>query len=123
MKDSYIRFRCTEGEKRLIEMLALADPYSNNISEYILGLIKEDSKHYREIEVDAVTYGKGIEKKRIHVGTLLIDDADRISAKAYFNLYNKAASERLEPQHKIVLEADGRRFKHPSAMADFTTFE
>jgi len=132
MKDSYIRFRCTEQEKRMIEMLALADPYSNGVSEYILDLIRKDALNYRTARVDAVVYGltkatlQTVEKRREPVGEVLISE-DVISAKAYFDLMKKAdevvGKTAARPNHYLVLEAEGRRINHPSTMADVTTLE
>lgn len=134
MKDSYIRFRCTEGEKEIIELLALADPYSNSVTEYILGLIKEDLKNYEAITIDAVVYGltketlQTIEKRRAAaIGTAMVDSSGRISAKAYLDIWKKAEAEigqtASRPNHYMVLEANGKKLKHPGAMADYVTFE
>ena len=133
MKDNVVRFRCSEEEKHHIEMLAEADPYAENVSEYIMELVKRDAENFRTAKAIGIVRGrkKGtdevIEKKRVDLGEILIDEAGRISTKTYARLVSAFKEDcgtlLNQPNHRLELYADGRRIKTPNTMADFTTIE
>lgn len=125
-KTTYIRFRCTEEEKALIEAMALASAYDNNMSEYILGLVKEDARHMEEIEVFAKFYNGKKQPRVESVGKYLFEVEDgklRTSKKVWSNA-NKKAEDSLCPdgtgyQQRIeLLDAEGRKFT-TTAVSDY----
>lgn len=125
MKDNYIRFRCTEAEKTTIEALAKAQGYS--MSEYILSLVKEDSKFFHESEFQVIVYRDGKEIGRKSLGFFLLDDQDRADkyttgkeltdlAEEYYSTFKKHTSQSYR------IESNGRKMT-TTPMADYIWLE
>lgn len=133
MKETMIRFRVSEDEKKHIEMLAEASPYTKGVSEYILDLIREDAGHYHAINVEAVVYGPNktktetVEKRRISLGDILIDGEGRGTNKQFFRLVKEAEKEIGDTAgksgHYIKIVANRRMIEPPAPMATFVRFE
>lgn len=128
MKDTYIRIRCTEQEKAIIQ--AMAEQSGMSMSEYILDLANNDKQWYHEIEVFAVVKGINkakteiVEKGRKSLGRVLVDQYNRVSVHTTYNrLYNEAQKEFGEiakrSQHYFFLEADGVQVESPHPFADW----
>lgn len=127
-KETICRFRCTEEEREIIR--AAAETEGMNMSKYLLALVKADIDGCKFAEVDAVVYGNAaprIERRRIHVGQVLIDEYGRGSKKAYERM-SKSAYAQLE---KLVssagnymdLEVNGQTVDYPNAMSDYVIFD
>ena len=133
MKDCIIRFRVSEEEKKAIEMLAEASPYTKGLSEYILDLISEDAKLFHPVEVDAVVRGANkaktetVEKRRVSLGSILVDEYGRGTVKQYRRLIKEAdeliGSTARKSNHYMFLEVGGKRVGNPAPMVDFVQFE
>ena len=84
MKESYIRFRCTEEEKAIIEAMAISDKEATSMSDYILNLVKKDAEMYEIIEIFAVKMdvSSGNEKERKRCGKYLFKEG-RASKDVY----------------------------------------
>lgn len=83
MKETYIKFRCTEEEKAIIEAMALKDKDSHNMSEYILGLVKKDSGTCRSVEIIANIMNTGKVKEKVSCGVYLFSEDGRASKDLY----------------------------------------
>ena len=132
MKDCVIRFRCTEDEKTLIEMLASADVWSESVSEYLLNLVREDADNYREVPVYGVVRGVNkagdnyIEKRREMVGCVLVEKGTGKTSKSeYGRLWDAArailGSTADKPNHHLFLECEGQEVK-TNALTSYAIF-
>lgn len=129
-KDCVVRFRCTEVEKRMIEMMAAADPYADSVSEYLLDLVSRDAEGYREIEIEGVIIGRQkstgalIEKKRFPVGTTLVNKYGMGSKKEYTRLREEC--EKLagvqKSGNRVEMQYKGKALPLPFPLADVVKF-
>ena len=128
MKDSYVRFRCTEQEKAIIEKMALHDPMTENMSDYILSLIKDDYKRCHEVEVFSVVRRKGQEIGRKSLGFYLVDEYGRTSKfKAYKEICKKShefyTTFRQTTQQDSYIEVNGVNISQiPTNRTDLTEY-
>lgn len=125
-KDSYIRFRCTEREKKIIEAMALQDAYAGNVSEYIISLIMEEFKHCHEVEVYGCLYKKDKEVKREPLGSYLVDKNGRTSMHAYEQMEKKCVElfgERDYQERHVIKNSAGKECRITSPMSDFFFLE
>lgn len=83
MKETYIRFRCSEEEKAIIEAMALQDKDSNSMSEYILNLVKKDTKAAKRIEIFAIVMNAGKVVSKTSCGVYLFSEDGRASKELY----------------------------------------
>lgn len=130
MKDTYIRLRCSEEEKVLIQ--GMAEQSGMNMSEYILDLVRADKKWYHEVEVFIVVKGPNknrdvVEKFRQSLGTILVDDQNRASVYTTYKRLAKKAYELTgeltkRPSHYSYFEVNGEEVKSPSPFSDWAIF-
>lgn len=125
-KDSYIRFRCTEREKKIIEAMALQDAYAENVSEYILGLIMTDFKYCHEVEVYGCLYKRDIEVRKELLGSYLVDERGRTSVYAYKHMLKKCVELFGEPGYQVrhvIKNSAGKECSVKSPMTDYFFLE
>lgn len=125
-KDSYIRFRCTEREKKIIEAMALQDAYAENVSEYILGLIMTDFKHCHEVEVYGCLYIRDREVRKELLGSYLVDERGRTSVYAYKHMLKKCVELFGEPDYQVrhvIKNSAGKECSVKSPMTDYFFLE
>lgn len=125
MKESYIRLRCTEQDKLAIQMMA--EQSGMSMSEYILSLIEDDKKYYKQVEVFGVIKefkDEMVEIARKSLGYVLVDEHNRASVYTTYERLMKALSEfedeyKKKPQRHAYLEVDGIEVKNPYALSDY----
>ena len=128
MKDAYIRIRCSEQDKLVIQ--AMAEQSGMNMSEYLLSLVNNDKQYYHEVEVFAVVKGINkakteiVEKGRKSLGHVLVDNYNRASAhttykKLYAEAFEAFGALAKQPQHYFYLEVDGEKVAPPSSFSDW----
>ena len=83
MKETYIKFRCTDEDKATIEAMALKDKEAHNMSEYILNLVRKDVKASRSKEVFAEIMNAGEVVSRVSCGFFLFSEIGRASKDLY----------------------------------------
>lgn len=117
MKESYIRFRCTETQKEMAKTLAEANDM--NMSEYVVSLIEADSNFYTEKEIFGVLVKKN-KVEKISFGYVLVDNDGRMRSSKFKKLLNECM-EHFRPGNSqyCYLECDGNEIKFPSAFSDY----
>lgn len=83
MKETCIKFRCTEEDKAIIEAMALKDKNAHNMSEYILNLVRKDAKNCRNVELIANVMFNGEVVKKISCGYYLFSEDGKASKDLY----------------------------------------
>jgi hypothetical protein len=125
MKDSYVRFRCTKEEKELIDALVLQDAYSDNITDYIMSLIKNDAQNTHEVNIYACLCKDGKTIRREFVGCYLADKYGRASRDTYKDIEKKSMeifNAKIISNIQIENES-GEKCIYPSPMSDFYILE
>ena len=125
-KDSYIRFRCTDKDKAIIEAMALQDPYANNVSEYLLNLVSDDFKMCHEVEIYGCLYKKDKEVKKEFLGVYLVDNEGRSSIAAYKSMLkkcNELFGEVKYQERYVIQNSEGKECTVKSPMSDFVFLE
>lgn len=112
MKDAYIRFRCTEAQKALIEQMAKND--GSTMSEFIIGEMMARAKHFHEATFEVVVKRKGVEIGRKEIGTYLLDEYNRASGYTVYKELNEKALEyfrtfKQKPNDSYIIESNGKR--------------
>lgn len=125
MKDSYIRFRCTETDKAIVEAMAKQD--GKTMSEYLLDLVRQDYSHCHEEEFEVVVIRKGKEIGRQKLGTYLVDENNRASKYTTWSELEAKAEEyystfRSQSGQSYSIQSNGRKVT-TNAMSDYMWIE
>lgn len=83
MKETYIKFRCTDEMKAIVEAMALKDKEAHNMSEYIINLVKKDARASKSIEIFAVVMNTGKVVSKTSCGVYLFSEDGRASKDLY----------------------------------------
>lgn len=125
-KNTYIRVRCTEREKEIIEALALRDPRGGNISKYIMGLAMKDFERCHEVEVYGCLYREDKEVRREFLGRYLVDEEGRTSVHVYARMMNKCEElfgEIKYLERRIIKNSEGKICRPTSPLKEYVYLE
>ena len=124
--ETYVKFRCTEQEKAIINAMAMQGGVS--ASEFILNLIADQKQYYEQVEVFSVIKRSGVAVDRKSIGVYLVDKLGRASVYTTWKDISEKMEDhlsefkRISNQH-VYAEVNGFQIKAPSPLSDYVILE